>query len=264
MTDEERKGAARDVWSTGRYPSLAPNLLPAIARLVHAAGVDPGDSVLDVGCGTGNVAITAHRSGASVVGVDLARPMVDLARSSAAVANANDIRWVEGDAEALPFSDGEFDVILSNFGHVFAPNPARAGRELTRVAASGGRIAFTAWSPDGVVGELTAVLERHVGDRVGDPRSHLRWGDPSVVREYLPDVAEIDCQRRISRFRYVSPEHFWREFAEESGPLAPVVGAMADGSERTALRRAAVSALAEWFGDNAVRVQYLQVRAVVA
>ena len=172
----------RHVWSAGRYPAMAPNLLPAIARLVNAAGVDPGNRVLDVGCGTGNVALTARRSGADVVGVDLAPRMLDLARDSAALAGYDDVDWVVGDAERLPFPDDSFDSVLSSFGHVFAPDSTRAGDELIRVAAPGGRVVFTAWSPDGVVGELTEVLTEHVDGSPSDPWSHLRWGDPEFVR----------------------------------------------------------------------------------
>lgn len=260
---DDRKQAALHAWSTGRYPSMAPNLLPAIARLVNVAGIDPGDRVLDVGCGTGNVALTARRSGAQVVGVDLARRMLDLARDSGLVAGYDDVAWLEGDAEHLPFPDGVFDVTLSNFGHVFAPEPVTAGRELARVTAPGGRVAFTAWSPNGVVGELTDVLTDHVTDPPNDPRSHLRWGRPDFVRDQLGDLADLSFQRRIARFRYVSPDHFWREFAEESGPLSPVLSGMSDAGDRERLRRDAVSVLEDWFGDNAVRVEYLQVRAVV-
>jgi SAM-dependent methyltransferase len=253
----------RHLWSAGRYPAMAPNLLPAIARLVNVGGVDPGNTVLDVGCGTGNAALTARRSGADVVGVDLSRRMLELARDSAALAGYDDLDWLVGDAEALPFPDDAFDVVLSNFGHVFAPDSTAAGRELLRAARPGGRVAFTAWSPDGVVGELTNVLTDHVAEPPNDPYSHLRWGDPDFVRDQFGDAAEISFQRRILRFRYVSPHHFWREFAEESGPLSPVLRRMDDGDARAALRRDAIDALEQWFGDNAIRVEYLQVRAVV-
>jgi SAM-dependent methyltransferase len=201
----------RHVWSAGRYPSMAPNLLPAIARLVNAAGIDPGNRVLDVGCGSGNLALTARRSGADIVGIDLAPRMLDLARESAALAGYDDIDWVVGDAERLPFRDGSFDSVLSNFGHVFAPDSTRAADELVRAAGPGGRVAFTAWSPDGVVGELTDVLTDHVDEPPSDPWSHLRWGDPEFIREQLAGVADLSFQRRMLRFRYVSPEHFWRE-----------------------------------------------------
>ncbi|PSP76473.1 methyltransferase type 11 [Halobacteriales archaeon QS_1_68_20] len=262
-TSDHHKAAARHAWSTGRYPSLAPNLLPAVARLVNAAGVEPEDAVLDVGCGTGNAALTARRTGADVVGVDLARRMLELAGENVAVAGATDVDLLEGDAEHLPFRDGAFDVTVSNFGHVFAPDAEAAGRELVRVVRSGGRVAFTAWSPDGLVGRLTEVLTDHVDAAVEDPWAHLRWGDPSAVRSWLPGTRDVRFSRRIAQFRYASPAHFWREFAEESGPLAPVVGRLEAVDARRALRDDAVATLEEWFADNAISVEYLQVRAVV-
>jgi SAM-dependent methyltransferase len=260
---ESHKAAARHAWSTGRYPTLAPNLLPAIARLVSAAGVEPGDAVVDVGCGTGNVALTARRTGAQVVGVDLAARMLELARENAAVTDHDGIDWQEGDAEHLPFRDDAFDVALSNFGHVFAPDAGATGRELVRVVRPGGRVAVTAWSPDGLVGRLTDVLTDHVDDPPEDPWAHLQWGKPEFVRTKLPGVRDLSFSRRIARFRYVSPEHFWREFAEESGPLAPALGRLDDAAARRDLRRDAVDTLQEWFADNAISVEYLQVRAVV-
>jgi ubiquinone/menaquinone biosynthesis C-methylase UbiE len=242
---------------------MAPNLLVPIARLRSVAGIDPGNRVLDVGCGTGNLALTASRSGAEVVGLDLSREMLELARDSAQVAGEDPIGWLEGDAEELPFGTNTFDVVLSSFGHVFAPNPAAVADELVRVTKPGGRIAFTAWSPDGLVAELTDVLTDHVAEPPNDPWSHLNWGRPSFVREQLGDVAELSFQRRIARFRYVSPAHFWRDFAEEAGPLSPVISRIDDRAARTDLREDALATLEQWFGDNVVRVAYLQVRGII-
>jgi len=242
---------------------MAPNMLPAIARLVNTAGIDPGNRVLDVGCGTGNAALTARRAGANVVGLDLAHGMLELARDNASLAAEADISWLTGDAEALPVPDDAFDVVLSNFGHVFAPDSTRAGAELRRVTKPGGRVCFTAWSPNGVVGDLTEVLTDHVAEAPSDPWSHLQWGEPAFVRDQFADVTDCSFQRRLLEFRYATPHHFWREFAEESGPLSPVLRRMNDDDARAALRRDAVAALEDWFGDNAIRVEYLQVRAVI-
>ncbi|MDL0120851.1 methyltransferase domain-containing protein [Halobacterium salinarum] len=250
-------------WSAGRYPSLAPNLLPAIARLVSACGVDPGNTVLDVGCGTGNAALTARRAGATVTGLDVTRSMLELARDTTQLTDYNDISWVAGDASTLPFPDDAFDVVLSSFGHVFSPAAAEAGREMLRVAQPGGRVAFTAWSPDGLVGALTDVLDDYVGHDDHDPWAHLRWGNPEFVRDHLGDACELTFERRIARFRYVSPEHFWRNFAEEAGPLSPALRALDDPGARSALREDALATLDEWFADNTVRVEYLLARGVV-
>jgi ubiquinone/menaquinone biosynthesis C-methylase UbiE len=262
-SDSERRRGSTYTWSAGRYPSLAPNFLPAIARVVSAAGIDPGNRVLDVGCGTGNAALTARRAGASVVGVDVTPPMLDLARAGAALAAYDDIEWVAGDAEALPFPDDSFDAVLSNFGHVFSPQASVAGSEMVRVARDGGRVAFTAWSPDGLVGALTDVLDDHVSHADHDPWAHLRWGKPEFVREQLGDHCGLSFQRRIVRFRYVSPQHFWREFAEESGPLSPALRQLDEQDARESLREDALATLDEWFADNAVRVEYLQARGIV-
>lgn len=199
------RGPMRQVWSAGRYPSMAPNLLPAIARLVNVAGVDPGDRVLDVGCGTGNAALTARRVGASVVGIDISPRMLDHARENAALAGYDDLEWLIGDAEHLPFPDGSFDVVCSNFGHVFAPDASRATREMVRVVAPGGRVALTAWTPTGIVGRLTELLADRIPAGAGDPWSHLNWGDPDHVREQIGDLTDPSFQHRTLRFRYVSP-----------------------------------------------------------
>lgn len=134
---------ARRVWSAGSYPNVGIHLLGQIAHLVTVAGVHEGDEVLDVGCGTGNVALTARRRGARVTGLDLTPKMLEGARENAAVGGVTDVEWREGDVADLPFADDRFDVVLSNVGHVFAPDAEAAGHELARVAKPGGRVAST-------------------------------------------------------------------------------------------------------------------------
>ncbi|SDJ40077.1 Methyltransferase domain-containing protein [Halovenus aranensis] len=251
------------IWSTRQYPSLASNLLPATARLVSTAGIGPDDRVLDVGCGTGNVALTARRRGADVVGLDASQPMLELAGRNAGLAAYDDIHWTEGDAESLPFDDDRFDAAMSNFGHVFAPAADEAAAEMCRVTRQGGQIAFTAWSPNGLVGALTDILTDHATYPDHDPRGHLRWGTPQFVREILGDRCELSFQRRVLRFRYVSPQHFWQEFAEEAGPLSPALQRLDQEQSRERLRHDALDCLQEWFADNTVRVEYLLVDGVV-
>jgi len=262
MTDSSDKDT-REIWSTKQYPSLATKLLESTARLVNTVGISVGDDVLDVGCGTGNAALTARHHGANVVGIDASPSMLDLAVENARLAGYDDPAWIAGDAESLPFGDEQFDAVLSNFGHIFAPNAADAAGEMLRVTRTGGQIAFTAWSPDGVVGALTDILTDHVSYPDHDPGAHLRWGQPSFVRSQLTDRCELSFQRRIIKFRYLSPSHFWQEFAEEAGPLSPALRRLDAVDAREALRQDALDCLEEWFADNAVRVEYLQVRGIV-
>jgi len=252
-----------EIWSTRQYPSLATKLLEATARLINTVGISVDDDVLDVGCGTGNAALTASQHGGDVVGLDASPSMLDLAVENSQLAGYEDADWVAGDAESLPFTDGQFDAVLSNFGHVFAPNAAKAASEMVRVARSGGQIAFTAWSPDGLVGALTDILDDHVSYPDHDPGAHLRWGHPAFVRSQLSDQCDLSFQRRVIRFRYLSPRHFWQEFAEEAGPLSPALRRLDEAEARASLRRDALECLEEWFADNAVRVAYLQVSGIV-
>jgi ubiquinone/menaquinone biosynthesis C-methylase UbiE len=138
------KAAQREGWASF-LPVEVISTIPA-AKLVKFAEVTPGQRLLDVACGTGVVAITAARRGAKVSGLDLTPVLLERARHNASVASV-DIDFIEGDAEALPYPDGSFDVVLSQFGHIFAPRPAVVAREMLRVLKQGGRIAFSTWPP---------------------------------------------------------------------------------------------------------------------
>src|SRR5437016_11775907 len=131
------------------------------ARLVQYAGVIPGQHVLDVGCGTGVVAVTAARAGARVTGLDLTPELLERARENAQIAEV-DIQWHEGDAEQMPFEDAAFDVVVSQYGHMFAPRPDVALNEMLRVLKPGGTIAFSTWPPELFVGRMLALISRYM------------------------------------------------------------------------------------------------------
>src|SRR5256885_15165903 len=137
---EAFKASQREVWKL--FAPLAQSTTPSAARLVHFAGVRPGQAVLDVGCGTGVVAITARRVGAVVAGVDLTPELLAVAKENAAIAAMDDIVWKQGDVENLPFRDGEFDVVLSQSPHIFAPAPGVALTQMLPVLNRGARMAF--------------------------------------------------------------------------------------------------------------------------
>src|SRR5688572_13034656 len=153
------------------------------ARLVTFARIRSGQRVLDVGCGTGVVALAAARIGAKVTGLDLTPELIEHARENAAIAGA-EVEWLQGDVEALPFPDASFDVVLSQFGHMFAPRAEVATREMLRVLKPGGRIAFSTWPPEAVTGRVFALVGKHLPPPPGATPPPA-WGDPAFIRERL-------------------------------------------------------------------------------
>ena len=153
------KTRQREMWAS--FAPTAAFTTPVAAHLVEFAEIKPGEIVLDVGTGTGVVAITAARAGASVTGLDLTPALLDVARENARVASLGSTQWLEGDAESLPFPDGKFDVVASQFGHMFAPRPDVAVAEMRRVLKPGGRIAFATWPPEHFVGRLFAFVGKN-------------------------------------------------------------------------------------------------------
>ena len=149
------KAAQREAWSSF-LPVEVITTIPA-AKLVKFAQVRPGQRLLDVACGTGVVAVTAARRGAKVSGLDLSPVLLERAQHNASVA-AVDIDFIEGDAEALPYPDGSFDVVVSQYGHIFAPRPAVVLKEMLRVLKKGGRLAFSTWPPEHFTGRMFSFL----------------------------------------------------------------------------------------------------------
>lgn len=255
------KAGARLTWSRGAYGEIARNLVEMSAHLVRAARVESSDRVLDVACGTGISSITARHAGAGVVGLDLTPSLLDEAREQAEAAGVRGIEWREGDAEALPFGDGEFDVVLSSFGHMFAPRPEAAIGEMLRVLRPGGRIAFTTWPPEHAIGGMFKAIARHVPPPTGVP-SPLEWGMPDVVARRLGNRVEgLVFERGVIRYYALSPTHHWHIFSTWYGPTIRAIEAV--GSEGTeALMRDYVAAVLPYWRDNAIHKDYLLTRAV--
>lgn len=259
------KEQVRRVWTAGSYSDVGPNFLSMAAHLVDAAGVGPGDEVLDVACGTGNVAITAARRGATVTGLDITPAMLDEARDNAAIAGVEDVDWREGDATDLPFEDDTFDVAISCVGHMFATPPDDAAEELLRVVRPGGRIAFTSWTPTSVVPAMATVLQEYLPPDPDSTDPPFLWGDPDVVRERLDDgVADVEFETGTVEQLVMSPEHYWTFVKSQSG-LFIVALERVDEDDHEALGDDVVETVERYFDDreNVVPMEYRLTTATV-
>jgi SAM-dependent methyltransferase len=198
------KAKQKATWSAGDYGVVAKRLEASALEFLDRMAIEPGTRVLDVACGTGQLAIPAARAGARVSGVDIAPNLIEQARARAA-AEGLDIEFAEGDAEALPYGDGSFDLVISLIGAMFAPRPDVVAAELTRVCRPGGRIVMGNWTPGGFIGAFFKTVSKHVAPPAGIP-SPLEWGSEDVMRDRLRDgIADLRLTKRNYAFRYPFP-----------------------------------------------------------
>lgn len=214
-------------------------------------------------CGTGVVAVTAARLGAHVTGVDLTPELLAVARENAQTAGVQ-VEFHEGDCEQLEFDDGVFDVVVSQFGHMFAPRPDVAIGEMLRVLKTGGTIAFSTWPPELFVGRLFTLVARYMPPPPPGVASPPSWGDPNVVRERLgPAVRDILFDRDIMIIPALSPQHNRVMTERTSGPVMKLVEALAasDPQKLATFRQEFEETAADYFVDNTMRQGYLLTRA---
>jgi SAM-dependent methyltransferase len=193
----------RRLWGLGDYTGLAGRLASAAAVLVEEAAPADGARVLDLAAGTGNVAVLAAARGARVVAGDLSPRMVELGRVRTA---GLPVEWIEADAEDLPLPDGSVEAVLSAFGLIFVPRPAVALAQARRILVPGGLLAFTAWLPDGFIGEMTELMRQWLPARPGIA-DVLDWGREPVVREWLAAAGfeQVRLRRAALPWHFDSP-----------------------------------------------------------
>ena len=185
----------REVWSAGDWPSLSKLVAAVGEATAAAANAGPGDKALDVGAGDGNVAIPLAKAGAQVTALDPTPELFESGRARAAEAGV-EIEWVEGDAMDLPYEDGSFDVVTSNFGAMFAPDHKRAAAELARV---GGRIVMTTWEFEGMNGQLFVAMRQFMPPPPEGAEPPPFWGVEDHVREcFAPTGREVTIERDAS------------------------------------------------------------------
>lgn len=232
-------------WASGNYAILGTTLQIVGEHLAEAVDLRAGEQVLDVAAGNGNATLAAARRFARVTSTDYVPELLEKGAERAR-ANGLEVRFEEADAEDLPFSDGAFDVALSTFGVMFAPEQARAAAELTRVVRSGGRIGLANWTPEGFIGDLFRLIASYVPPPAG-LQSPMLWGtEPRIVELFGPDATDIRCERRHFKFRYQSAAHWIEVFRNFYGPTCKVYAAL--DPDRQASLTQDISALLE--GQN--------------
>ena len=234
-TTDPAKAAERAMWALGDYHRFAKQTVWGFGpRLVAACGISPGQRVLDVAAGTGNVAIRAAEAGASVVASDLTPENFEAGRREAR-AHGVELDWVEADAEALPFGEDEFDVVTSSAGAIFAPDHQAVADELVRVCRPGGTLGMINFTPEGLAREFFELFGRYAPPPPPGALPPVLWGSEEHVRDLFGDrVSSLELTREEYVERSPGPAEYVELFKETFGPVVGVYGLLADEPDRVA------------------------------
>lgn len=265
---EALKARMKATWMAGDFGQIARYAEHEADRFISRQNIKPGLRVLDVACGTGNLAIPAAKAGGIVTGVDIAPNLLQQAGERAKSAGVN-IQLDEGDAEELPYPDAWFDVVVSMFGAMFAPRPDRVAAELVRVCRPGGKIAMANWTPDGFIGHMFKATSTHLPPPPGAPVPPVLWGDEATVRERFRDgVSKLALTPLLAQLRwpFSVPEtvEFFRAYY---GPTQKAFAALPE-DKQPALRRDMENLFGKFNkatdGTTCVVAEYLEVVAMRA
>lgn len=263
---ETVKAGQKTTWESGDFGQIARTIENVAEEFMARCPLKPGQQVLDVACGTGNLAVIAARHGCKVSGLDLATNLINQARKRAE-AEGLAIAFMEGDAEELPYEEGQFDLIVSMFGVMFAPRPALVASELQRVTKPGGRLALANWTPEGFIGKMFQVFKAHLPPPPTGVPSPMDWGNDSKVHALLRHgFSGIQFTRRTALMRYPFPPAETVEFFRQYyGPTRRAFASL-DQHAQDALRRDLVELQtahnsASIPGTTEVAAEYLEIAA---
>lgn len=254
------KGRQQVAWSSGNYAVVGTTLQIVGEQLCEAMDLCAGAKVLDVAAGNGMMSLAAARRWCDVVSTDYVPALLAAGRARAQ-AEGHAIQFQEADAEALPFGDASFDVVVSTFGVMFTPNQDKAAAELVRVCKPGGTIGLANWTPDGFIGQVFKTLGKYLPPPAG-ARSPALWGTRARLDEMFGGSAAVTAEPRHFNFRYRSPEHFMEVFQTFYGPVLKAFAAL-DAEKQGALRADLLALMAELNratdGTLVVPSEYLEV-----
>jgi SAM-dependent methyltransferase len=254
------------MWASGDYPSMVETfLLPLGPRLVDACEIGPGDRVLDVAAGTGNAAIEAAKRGADVVASDLTPELFEAGRARAEAAGV-ELEWVEADAEALPFADAGFDVVISSIGVMFAPHHEAAAGELVRVCRPGGKIGLLSWTPEGMIGALFRTMGPFAPAPPPGAQPPPLWGGEEHLRGLMGEQVEWEQLERgvLEVTAFAQPDDYGEHFKQRYGPTIAARGNAEKEGRAEEFDQALSDFCAEWNrgSDDAARFEMEYLLAV--
>ena len=259
MSTASKSVQRRPGWR-GDYGRVAKFTEATAEDFIARRHIRSGARVLDVACGTGNLAIPAARAGAEVAGIDIAPNLLDQARLRANREGVN-VDFQEGDAETLPYQTGAFDLVVTMFGAMFAPRPDIVARELLRVCRAGGQVTMANWTPAGFVGELFRITGRHVAPVAGAP-SPLQWGDEATVRERLASrTTDVQTTRLMAELKFPFSV---AETIDHYGPTVRAFAALSQEAQaglRQDLESLYIRQNAATDGTTIIAAEYLEVVA---
>jgi ubiquinone/menaquinone biosynthesis C-methylase UbiE len=220
------KARQQGMWASGDYAVVGTTLQIVGETLCETLDLCSGEKVLDVAAGNGNATLAAARRWAEVTSTDYVPALLERGQARAA-AEGLAVAFQTADAEALPFADNSFDVVLSTFGVMFTPDQDKAARELRRVCRSGGRIGMANWTPDGFIGQVFKTIGRHVPPPPG-VKSPALWGTQARLEQMFAPGDRIDATSRVYTFRYLSADHWLEVFRTWYGPIHKAFATLPD------------------------------------